>query len=957
MKRKRILLFLLTVSIVLTLSLSAGFAQYEPHTQVGLPEGAKARFGTGRLFTLSPLVSVGPSGIAYSPNVTNKLLAVPGHIGIWLYDTETLQARALFPGPMSSVNSMHFSPDGRTLAVGLLDGTIALWDVWTSTLRKTLTPHPTVAYWDGSWRHIRTRHYRSVTSVSFNAKGTLLAAGINNGTIELWNAATGELHKVLKGHEESVSSDISMEVSFSPDGNILASESTYSEVHLWDVATGELHKTLGQHSQAANMSFSPNGSIIATYNNAGELHLWDVATGELHKTFEKQPQITNNWTPINISFSSDGNTIATCGYDTTHYRRTVQLWDVATGTLHNILKDPFSDIDSIRFSPEGSTLAVVEGFTLDPAGKKVFLWDVAKGELRGTLSGNPLYPPTAVSPDGSTIATYAGDSTVQLWDVATGTLRDTFEGTYYSIHSMRFSPDGSMLAIGAGEGVADNTLPSGAGAVYVWDVATGTLRNILEGYTSPVRCVSFSPDGRTLAAGSVYYVPEIPMHEPTAEPLIPLPPPGDPIPPPNLQPLGPETGELYLWDVATGQQKKNLTKHNDNFYSVRFSPDGRTLAAGIAGLHGAVRLWDIATGEASRAQLAPTDGGGIVYSISFSPDGNTIVTGSGISDYDLDFLGIEWDNWVESEYRYRSGAVRSWDTSTGQLGLIFKQRTANVYSVGFSPDGQLLASGDQNGLVHLWDFATGTLISTLKGHVGAVYSVRFSPEGSTLITGSADGTVLLWEIGSVPAPPQRAEDVNRDNVVNIRDLVRVASQFGQTGESDADVNGDGVVNILDLLKVAAAFGEGPAAPVMRHHADELLTPEVVQQWLAAAQQLGPTDATAQRGIAVLEAFLAALTPKKPSLLPNYPNPFNPETWIPYHLAEPADVTVRIYAADGVLVRTLMLGHQGAGIYERRSRAVYWDGKNEVGEPVASSVYFYTLTAGDFTATRKMLIRK
>ena len=93
------------------------------------------------------------------------------------------------------------------------------------------------------------------------------------------------------------------------------------------------------------------------------------------------------------------------------------------------------------------------------------------------------------------------------------------------------------------------------------------------------------------------------------------------------------------------------------------------------------------------------------------------------------------------------------------------------------------------------------------------------------------------------------------------------------------------------------------------------------------------------------------------LLPNYPNPFNPETWIPYHLAEAADVTVHIYATDGVSVRTLALGHQAAGTYERRSRAVYWDGKNEVGEPVASGVYFYTLTAGDFTATRKLLIRK
>ena len=98
-------------------------------------------------------------------------------------------------------------------------------------------------------------------------------------------------------------------------------------------------------------------------------------------------------------------------------------------------------------------------------------------------------------------------------------------------------------------------------------------------------------------------------------------------------------------------------------------------------------------------------------------------------------------------------------------------------------------------------------------------------------------------------------------------------------------------------------------------------------------------------------------PDKNVLLPNYPNPFNPETWIPYQLAAPADVNISVYTADGQLVRTLSFGHQPVGTYRSRNRAAYWDGNNQFGEPVASGVYFYTLTAGDFTATRKMLIRK
>ena len=98
-------------------------------------------------------------------------------------------------------------------------------------------------------------------------------------------------------------------------------------------------------------------------------------------------------------------------------------------------------------------------------------------------------------------------------------------------------------------------------------------------------------------------------------------------------------------------------------------------------------------------------------------------------------------------------------------------------------------------------------------------------------------------------------------------------------------------------------------------------------------------------------------PETTSLLPNYPNPFNPETWIPYQLAQPADVKLKIYDINGHVVRDLDLGHQTAGIYRNRKRAAHWDGKNAQGEPVASGVYFYTLTAGDFSATRKMLIRK
>ena len=114
----------------------------------------------------------------------------------------------------------------------------------------------------------------------------------------------------------------------------------------------------------------------------------------------------------------------------------------------------------------------------------------------------------------------------------------------------------------------------------------------------------------------------------------------------------------------------------------------------------------------------------------------------------------------------------------------------------------------------------------------------------------------------------------------------------------------------------------------------------------------------RQGIANLQNLLASLiVPQETALLANYPNPFNPETWIPYQLATPAEVTLTIYDMSGGTVRRLEVGLQAAGSYQSRSRALYWDGRNGRGELVASGLYFYMLKAGDFTATRKMLVRK
>ena len=218
------------------------------------------------------------------------------------------------------------------------------------------------------------------------------------------------------------------------------------------------------------------------------------------------------------------------------------------------------------------------------------------------------------------------------------------------------------------------------------------------------------------------------------------------------------------------------------------------------------------------------------------------------------------------------------------------------------------------------------------------------------------------------------EDVNRDGIVDIMDLVEIAAWLGKVpAEPRADVNNDGIVNTLDLILVAGhsswgkevepvkirdandQVGEAPLSASVGQQAD--LTSETIQEWIDIARVEDDGAAIFDLGIANLERLLQATVPEKTKLLLNYPNPFNPETWIPYQLAKATDVTVSIYSVNGALVRTLALGHQAAGVYQTKSRSAYWDGRNEIGERVASGVYFYTLTAGDFSATGKMLVRK
>ena len=319
------------------------------------------------------------------------------------------------------------------------------------------------------------------------------------------------------------------------------------------------------------------------------------------------------------------------------------------------------------------------------------------------------------------------------------------------------------------------------------------------------------------------------------------------------------------------------------------------------------------------------------------------------------------------------------DLAGWQFDIVFDPAVLEVVEVN---EGDFLKEG--GGATF---FQKGTIDNT-TGKITKLSSVRLSEDGAsgtgTLLSGTftakrAGQTQLRLENfqlaaitgESIPAEVHEfvftvegqltTGDINRDGQVSILDMIFVARYLGEDASANpqADINGDGTISILDLILVAQHLGETTAAAPSLLAVDDIqgLDPAMIQAWIERAQVEDDGSIAFQRGIAYLQSLLASLIPEETALLPNYPNPFNPETWIPYQLSKPAEVTLRIYAVNGVLVRTLALGQTPAGIYQSRSRAAYWDGRNNVGESVASGIYFYTLTAGDFTATRKLLIRK
>jgi WD40 repeat protein/Flp pilus assembly protein TadD len=393
--------------------------------------------------------------------------------------------------------------------------------------------------------------------------------------------------------------------------------------------------------------------------------VWDAELGQEALTFRGHATVVKC-----VAFSPDGRRLVSADN-----LGNVRVWD-ASSTEHLLsLVGHDGGVNYVTYSPDGRWIATAGGTQRDAT---VRLWDARSGHLVKTLHGHhlPVYS-VAFSPDGKRLASVGGDHRLIFWDPETGQAAHTVEDLSHP-RAVCFSPDGTRLAtLGA--------------KLEFWDAASGKrLRTIKNAATNDANLLAFSPDSRLLACGG--------------------------------RKTG-RSGEVKVYDAASGEEVQSLKSHSDSVGGVGFSPDGSRILS--ASTDGTVKLWDAATGQELLTLRAHARG---IHSAVFSPDGGRIATAGD------------------------DGTIKVWDASVGQVSPVFKADAGLVRDLSYSPDGNrvafsVLRSG-KTGTLKVWDIPAAREVLSVTGPTKNVASTCFTADGKRIIGGCWDGTVWVWDAHS-----------------------------------------------------------------------------------------------------------------------------------------------------------------------------------------------------------------
>ena len=722
---------------------------------------------------------------------------------------------------------------------------------------------------------------------------------------------------------------------FLPDGNIL--RAVLSHIQIIEADTGAVIDEFGERTYISDVVFSPTAEHLAILNYASDsrittLNIWDVEAREQIAEWEIPA-----WIEV-ATFSPVGALFAISFNDEIH------LWNWEIGAFRGKMIGQRRPWEQCHFRSGGRTCSFFprdHASVFTPDGRYLIvastrpdleLWNVKTRRLEGHFEGHTGYwvEGVAISPDGTHIATYEKDSNdVYVWDVDTQQLLWQEESGISRISDVVFSPDNQHLYVAAQTG----TLNRSGGEpwqgwddqVRVWDVASGKQLDAFGDNFYSLQATALSPDGKTMLlhywdAVVLWSIESKQSLDVWADFVY------------SWNNALSANGQTFVsvsryfiktWDIPSQQMRLLISAERDLFRESAISPNGKKIAIGrdpwieIRNLRtGAVETqfqynWysDIAFSSTGRWVAARGFKSIFLFDLE-NPEKPQRPTTKGGPDIDINSLFTFSEN---DEYLAASTLTddnqdwvllwkREGDTFVFQYAWQVPELSSQSrLAFGSDTDNSLLLAVPRTQETQIWKLLPDA--PQLLKTVAAGFPVHFTPDGRYLFAGK-DLNLQIWDwktetlIKHPPIPDHFA--ISRDGSILL--------SYAETGQVQ-------IWNAKALL---------PSHPVV--------TPQGKQ-------------------IVILGEV------KRNQLLQNFPNPFNPETWIPFRLANENYVTIQIYSPTGQLVRRLSPGIMPAGDYSSQSQAVYWNGRNQTGEPVSSGVYLYTIHAGDFSATRKLLIRK